>query len=74
MPGRRTLRLAIAAAAAIAVSAAVILLNLALLGYAQPRNDPVGKLSPRAALLSPTAPKPAPAPRPAPAPAGEADD
>jgi hypothetical protein len=74
MPGRRTLRLAIAAAAAIAVSAAVILLNLALLGYAQPRNDPVGKLSPRAALLVPTAPKPAPTPRPAPAPAGEADD
>lgn len=35
--------------------AAAILLNLALLGYAQPRNDPVGKLSPRAVL------RPAPA-------------
>ena len=29
---------------------AAILLNLALLGYAQPRNDPVGHLSPRAVL------------------------
>jgi len=76
MPARRTVRLAIAAAGAIAVSAAVILLNLTLLGYAQPRNDPVGKLSPRTALLVPTAPKPAPTPRPVPlpAPAGEADD
>jgi hypothetical protein len=36
--------LAIAAAA----GAAAILLNLALLGSAQPRNDPVGRLSPRA--------------------------
>ena len=76
MPARRTVRLAIAAAGAIAVSAAVILLNLALLGYAQPRNDPVGKLSPRAAQLIPTAPRPASAPRPVPlpAPVGEADD
>ena len=32
------------------MAAAAILLNLTLLGYAQPRNDPVGKLSPRAAL------------------------
>jgi hypothetical protein len=31
-----------------AATAAAIVLNLALLGYAQPRNDPVGKLSPRA--------------------------
>ena len=33
-----------------AAVAAAILLNLALLGYAQPRNDPVGHLSPRAVL------------------------
>ena len=33
-----------------AAIAAAILLNLALLGYAQPRNDPVGRLSPRAVL------------------------
>lgn len=42
------------AAAALLVGAAVaaaILLNLALLGYAQPRNDPVGRLSPRAILV-----------------------
>lgn len=38
-----------------AAVAAAILLNLALLGYAQPRNDPVGRLSPRA-LLHPAAP------------------
>jgi hypothetical protein len=55
--------------------AAAILLNLALLGYAQPRNDPVGKLSPVAVL------KPARAPAPATVPAetdehneGEDDD
>ena len=72
MPATRTFRLAVAAAAALAVSAAVILLNLALLGYAQPRNDPVGKLSPRAALLPVPASQPVPIPRSAPA--GEADD
>jgi len=39
-----------------AAIAATILLNLALLGYAQPRNDRVGKLSPRAMLVpAPTA-------------------
>jgi hypothetical protein len=38
-----------------AAVAAAILLNLALLGYAQPRNDPVGQLSPRA-VLSPGPP------------------
>jgi hypothetical protein len=70
----RTLRLAGAAAAAVAVFAAVILLNLALLGYAQPRNDPVGKLSPRAVLPPVPASKPAPVPRHVPASDGEADD
>jgi hypothetical protein len=57
---RRTFRLAGAAAAVVAVAAAVILLNLALLGYAQPRNDPVGKLSPHAASVQPRTPIPAP--------------
>ena len=52
------LRFVLAAAAVAAAAAAAILLNLALLGYAQPRNDPVGKLSPRAVLQ----PGPAPAP------------
>jgi hypothetical protein len=76
MPARRSVRLGAAAAAAAAVSSAVILLNLALLGYAQPRNDPVGKLSPRAALVPAPTFRPAPIPRPA-TPRetnGEADD
>ena len=62
MSTRRTVRLA-TVAAALAASAAVILLNLALLGYAQPRNDPVGNLSPRAALVPAPASRPAPVPR-----------
>jgi hypothetical protein len=74
MSARRTIRLAVTVAAAMAVSAAVILLNLALLGYAQPRNDPVGKLSPRAALVRAPAPRPVLQPRPASATHGEADD
>ena len=47
-----------------AATAAAILLNLALLGYAQPANDPVGKLSPRidsaptTAVPRPAAPSP----------------
>ena len=41
-----------------AAAAAAILLNLTLLGSAESRNDPLGKLSPRAALV----PVPAPAP------------
>lgn len=48
MGSRRSLT--ITAALVAAAAAAAILLNLALLGYAQPRNDPVGKLSPRAVL------------------------
>ena len=51
-------RVALVVAVVAAAAAAAILLNLALLGYAQPRNDPVGKLSPRAVLR----PGPAPAP------------
>jgi hypothetical protein len=72
MPTGRTFRVAVVAAAVALAAAAAIVLNLALLGYAQPRNDPVGKLSPRAALLPspattqvPTVPETAP---------GEADD
>ena len=42
MPAGRTFRLALAAVGAVAVSAAAILLNLALLGYAQPSNDRSG--------------------------------
>ena len=51
-------RVALGVAVVAAAAAAAILLNLALLGYAQPRHDPLGKLSPRAVLR----PGPAPAP------------
>lgn len=47
---RRLLTIAGVLAALAGLAAAAIALNLALLGYAQPRNDPVGKLSPRAVL------------------------
>lgn len=50
MGPRRSLTIAAAITLVAAAAAAAILLNLALLGYAQPRNDPVGKLSPRAVL------------------------
>ena len=63
------MRIAVASLLVGACVAAAILLNLALLGYAQPRNDPVGKLSPQAVLR----PVPAPAPPPATVPA-ENDD
>jgi hypothetical protein len=49
-------------AALVAAAAAVILLNLALLGYAQPRNDPVGKLNPQAVLVDTPSPIPEPLP------------
>ncbi len=74
MPVGRTVRIVLLAAAAVAAAAIAILLNLALLGYAQPRNDPVGKLSPRAVLrpgTAPTSPRPS---RPPVATAGEVDD
>ena len=51
MGSRRSLTIGAVAVLVAAAAAAVILLNLTLLGYAQPRNDPVGKLSPRAALM-----------------------
>jgi hypothetical protein len=57
------LRIAGGVAIVAAATAATILLNLTLLGYAQPRNDRVGKLSPRAVLTrAPAPPAPAPAP------------
>ena len=59
-------RMRIAAALAVVGTAvaAAILVNLALLGYAQPRNDPVGNLSPRNVIrpAAPAAPQPPPAP------------
>ena len=64
------LRIVAVALLAGAVVAATILLNLALLGYAQPRNDPVGRLSPRAVLT----PAQAPVPAVRPAPGAENDD
>jgi hypothetical protein len=54
VPTRHTALIALAAATLAVVAAALILLNLTLLGYAQPRNDPVGKLSPRATELRPS--------------------
>ena len=64
MPPARVLRIAVAAAVVLGAAAAAIVLNLALLGYAQPRNDPVGRLSPRAVLPTGTSPAtPAPLPR-----------
>jgi hypothetical protein len=50
VPTTALLKIAVAAVAVLAAAAAAILLNLTLLGHAQPRNDPVGKLSPRAVL------------------------
>jgi hypothetical protein len=60
MPGKRTFRLAVVAAVVAAAATAVIFLNLTMLGYAQPRNDPVGKLNPQAALVDTPNPIPVP--------------
>jgi hypothetical protein len=65
-------KIALVAAAAALAAAAAILLNLTLLGYAQPRNDPVGRLNPRAALVPGRPTVPAPARHPVTT--GEADD
>jgi hypothetical protein len=57
MGSRRRLTVAALAVLVAGAATAAILLNLALLGYAEPRNDPVGKLSPRAVLTQqPTTP------------------
>ena len=74
MPTGRAFRIAIVVAAVAVAAAAAILLNLALLGYAQPRNDPVGKLSPRAALVPGVARAPIPPTTPRVVTTGEADD
>ena len=66
MGSRRSLTIGAVAVLVAAAAAAVILLNLTLLGYAQPRNDPVGKLSPRAALMLGTTTTSVPAPPVAP--------
>jgi hypothetical protein len=68
VPTRRLLRIVLAVAAVAAAAAAAILVNLALLGYAQPRNDPVGKLSPLAVST------PAPVSLPETVPAGDDDN
>lgn len=47
---RRFLTVAAMLAALAGLAAAAILLNLTLLGNAQPNDDPVGNLSPRAVL------------------------
>lgn len=52
------IRIAAGIALVAGATAAAILLNLALLGYAQPVNDPVGKLSPRAVFAPGLAPQP----------------
>ena len=39
-----------------AIAAAGILVNVVLLGYATPRNDPIGKLTPRADITQPAPP------------------
>jgi hypothetical protein len=43
-------------AAATAVAAAALLVNVALLTHATPRRDPVGRLSPSSALVHPATP------------------
>jgi hypothetical protein len=69
---QRSFTLAAAAAAVVAIAAAVILLNLTLLGYAQPRDDPVGSLSPNAPSVEPRTSTPAPPTEPRAS--GESDD
>jgi hypothetical protein len=41
-----------------AIAAAGILANFVLLGYANPRHDPIGKLTPRAEITQPASPSP----------------
>lgn len=52
----RLARLLVVAAAAAALAAAGIAVNFLLLRYAESRNDPVGKLTPRATITQPTPP------------------
>lgn len=55
MPNRPA-RILIIAAATVALAAAGIAANFVLLRYADSRNDPVGKLTPRATITQATSP------------------
>ncbi|HEY7537684.1 MAG TPA: hypothetical protein VH721_06830 [Gaiellaceae bacterium] len=52
----RAARILLAVAAALALAATGIAVNFVLLGYADSRHDPVGKLSPRATITQKTPP------------------
>lgn len=49
----RRRRIVLGALLVVAAAAAALAANLVLLRLAEPRNDPVGKLSPKAVLTSP---------------------
>jgi hypothetical protein len=53
---RRLTRILLIAFAVAALATAGIVANFVLLGYADSRNDPVGKLNPRATITEPTPP------------------
>ena len=57
---RRGTRILLIALAVAALATAGIVANFVLLGYADSRNDPVGKLNPRAGITQPTPPAPTP--------------
>ena len=61
------------AALLLAAAAAAIAANVALLGYTDHRNDPIGRLSPRAMLVTGSAPALRPAPS-APVPTHDRED
>jgi hypothetical protein len=52
----RIVRVLLAIVAAVALTAAGLAVNFILLGYADSRHDPVGKLTPRATITQQTAP------------------
>ncbi len=54
----RFTRVLVLALAVAALATAGIVANFVLLGYADTRNDPVGKLTPRADISRPAAPTP----------------
>jgi hypothetical protein len=56
----RLTRILLIALAVAALATAGIVANFVLLGYADSRSDPVGKLDPRADLTPPAAPGPSP--------------
>lgn len=57
---RRATRILLVALAVAALATSGIVANFVLLGYADSRNDPVGKLNPRGAITEPTPPIPTP--------------